>query len=137
MVRLRGDTQQHVFQVLERQLGDRFAAPLIDDREYATRTAIGERIVHEVHAPQFGRARRRRRRAPVQRHVLAPPPAHPQLQAVKAVQPPRPERALVASRGAAVPRRATELRQLAGPYAADREGGLHPRGQLAALNPEL
>ena len=34
---------------------------------------------------------------------------------------------------AAIPRRATELRQMTGPHAADGEGRLHPGGQLAAL----
>jgi hypothetical protein len=43
--------------------------------------------MHEIHAPAFGRPGRPRRRPAVQRHVLATPDAHPELQAVEAVQP--------------------------------------------------
>ena len=38
-------------------------------------------------------------------------------------------RRLVVSGGAAIPRRATQRRQMTGPHAARREGALHPRDQ--------
>jgi hypothetical protein len=45
----------------------------------------------------------------------------------------RPERRLIVARRPPIPGRSTELRQVTGPHAADREGGVHPGGQLAAL----
>src|SRR5215470_10452004 len=43
--------------------------------------------MHEVHAPPFPGTRGARRRAPVQRLVLAPPDAHPELQSVEPIEP--------------------------------------------------
>ena len=156
--RLAGDAGGH--------LQDRtLTTPLIDHREHAKRTAIGQRVVDEVHAPSLGRARRQRRRPPMQRDVLPPAHAHPQLQALEAVQPshallihppalpsqqhpdpreaeprprvreladPEPQRHLVIAGRAAIPRRPTELRQMAGPPHLHPIGRLKPGGQFAA-----
>ena len=46
---------------------------------------------------------------------------------------PASQRRLVFRATRPIPRRPTELRQMTGPHAADREGGVHPGGQLAAL----
>src|SRR5215469_17289706 len=43
--------------------------------------------MHEVHAPPFPGTRGARRRAPVQRNVLAPPDAHSDLQPVEPIEP--------------------------------------------------
>jgi hypothetical protein len=41
----------------------------------------------KIHTPTLAGTGRHRRGAAMQRHVLAPPHPHPQLQAVQAVQP--------------------------------------------------
>jgi len=60
--------------------------PRIDDGEHAKRTAIGQGIVHEIHAPPLGRAGGLWRRPAVQCDVLPSAHAHPQLQAVQAIE---------------------------------------------------
>ena len=74
--------------MLEPDLKQRtLATPLIDHRQHPKRAAVGKSIVDEVHAPALGRAYRCRRRPAMQRHVLAPPHAHAQLQALEPVEP--------------------------------------------------
>src|SRR5262245_40200131 len=59
---------------------------LIDDGQHAKRPRVGEGIVHEVHAPPLGRARRDRRRSAMQGDVFPSPDAHPKLQAFQAIE---------------------------------------------------
>ena len=46
----------------------------------------------------------------------------------------QPQRPLIAGVALAIPRRATELRQLTGPQHADAVGGQKPRGQLTSAD---
>lgn len=55
------------------------ATPLIDDREHATHPAVGELLVHEVHAPALLRPRARRHGPAMQRPVTAFPDPEPHL----------------------------------------------------------
>ena len=47
---------------------------------------LGERIVHEVHAPPLGGTGRRGRGTAMQRDMLAPTDPHSQLQSVEAIE---------------------------------------------------
>ncbi len=127
--------------------------PLIDHGQHPKRSAIGQGIMHKVDAPPLGRPSRLRSWPTVQRGMLSR--THPRPLAVDRpafpaeehqdpqIPEPRaqpgdladaePQRHLRIALASAIPRRATELRQLTGPHARDAVGGLYPPGRLAAL----
>ena len=66
------------------------ATPLIDHGQNPKRATVGQGIMHEIHTPPLRGARGHRGGASVQRHVLAPPDAHAELQPVEPIQSPHP-----------------------------------------------
>src|SRR5882724_4222466 len=61
--------------------------PLIDHSQNPKRSAIGQCVMHEVHAPALAGPGRHRRRAAVQGHVLASADPHAHLEPVEVIEP--------------------------------------------------
>src|SRR5512147_483749 len=61
--------------------------PVIHDRQDPKRPSISQGIMHEIHAPAFSWTGWYRGWATMQRDVLPPPHAHPQLQSLQSIEP--------------------------------------------------